>query len=639
MREHETMLRVAGRVARLGAWSFDVANQRLTWSDELCAILDLPASTTPTVDEAVSFHVAGYRAAINDAFGACIRDGTTLDVSSEVVTATGRRLWVRLIGLAERDPDGRVARLHGAFQDISETKRVERQLSLQYAVARVLAESSTAEVAAPRILEIICVDSGWDVAGLWNVDAADGVLRCGEMWSALPATDEEFLTLTRRTTFTKGDGLPGRVWKDMRAAWIADIDDDPTVSRSSVARRAGLGAAFASPIINGGDVIGVVEFFSRDTHDPDENMLRTLELLGGQLGQFVRRIDLEGRLAESRELETIGRLAGGIAHEFNSLLTAIIGNSDLLLTNLPPENSLRDHATEIRNAADRAADLTRQLLAYGRKQVLELEALDLNVLITSMRDVLQQLVGPTVTLRLARAAHLALVKTDAGQIEHVIAVMADNAADAMPSGGTLTLETANVRIEPGGDRGPDLRAGDYVLLTVTDTGTGMTPDVRARIFEPFFSTKGVGAATGLGMAMCYGIIKQSGGHIVVDSEAGRGTSFQIFLPQAMPALTRPSLAPVMHGLPGGSETILLVERDDVLRDMATALLQRLGYVVLTAATEEIALNVIEARGPAAFDLRVTDCALPHLGGTELLLSKPFTPSALAENVRAALDDR
>jgi two-component system cell cycle sensor histidine kinase/response regulator CckA len=636
LREQEGMLRIAGRVARLGAWSFAVAEQRLTWSDELCAILDLPAGTSPTADEATDFHLPEYRAAIHLAFGACLRDGTPIDIVSRAVSATGRRLWIRLIGLAERDSENRIARLHGAFQDVSEAKLVERRLSLQFAVSRVLAESSTAEVASPRILEIICTHSGWDVAGLWDVELHDDVLQCGSVWSASPATDEDFLTLNRRTTFGRGEGLAGQVWDSGQSAWISDYAN-AAFPRSNAAASVGLRSAFAFPIVNAGTVIGVVEFFSRDAREPDADVLETLQGLGGQLGEFVRRIDLERRLAQSRELETVGKLAGGVAHEFNTILTAIIGNSDLLLADLPPDDPLRDHAAEIRKAADRAAGLTRQLLAYGRKQLLELETVDLNRVIASMQEVLHQLAGPRVALRLSPAPRLALVNVDAGQIEHVIAVMTDNAADAMPTGGTLTLETANVRIDAGARRGGDLRPGDYVMLSVTDTGTGMTPEVQARLFEPFFSTKAVGEATGLGLATSYRIIKQSGGDIDVESEPGRGTSFEIFLPSVTANADRGILAGTPRDLARGTETILLVEDDIVLREMASAVLQRQGYIMLSAATEVTALSLL--RATPSVDLLVASTAMPQLGVKQLLLSKPFTPNVLVTRVRAALDDR
>ena len=242
---------------------------------------------------------------------------------------------------------------------------------------------------------------------------------------------------------------------------------------------------------------------------------------------------LQAQLIQSQKMETVGKLAGGIAHEFNSLLTAIIGQSELLLEDLPAGSPLAGNTTEIRKAADRAATLTRQLLAYGRGQFLRSEALNLNEIIASMDGTLRQLMGrETVEMNMVPAADLQLVKADSGQIEQVIMNLALNACDAMPNGGKLTLETANVSLDQDTvGRYPELKPGDYVMLAITDTGIGMSEEVKAHTFEPFFTTKGVGQGTGLGLSTCYGIVKQSGGHISVYSEIGRGTTFKIYLPQ------------------------------------------------------------------------------------------------------------
>ena len=245
---------------------------------------------------------------------------------------------------------------------------------------------------------------------------------------------------------------------------------------------------------------------------------------------------LEAQLIQSQKLETVGRLAGGVAHEFNSLLTAIIGQSELLRADLPPGDPLRQNATEILTAAERAATLTRQLLAYGRKQFLRPERLDLNQVLLGLAGVLRHLMsGAAVSVDFAPAPNLQPVRADAGQIEQVIMNLAINARDAMPTGGRLALETANVSLAATSrDRDPEMKPGDYVLLTIRDTGLGMSAEVKARAFEPFFTTKDVGQGTGLGLSTCYGIIKQSGGHISVQSEPGGGAVFKIFLPQAHP---------------------------------------------------------------------------------------------------------
>jgi PAS domain S-box-containing protein len=388
---------------------------------------------------------------------------------------------------------------------------------------------------------------------------------------------------------------------------------------------------------------------------------------------ITERKRLAAQLFQSQKLETVGKLAGGFAHEFNSILTAIIGQSELLLGDLPPGSPLIQNASEISIASHRAAKLTRQLLAYGRKQFLQTEILDLNRVIAGMEGMFQNLAGGDVAVQLVPAADLHLVKADAGQIEQVIMNMIINARDAMPNGGRLTFETANVTLDQDSvGRYPELKPGDYVMLAITDTGTGMNDQVKARIFEPFFSTKGVGEGTGLGLSTCYGIIKQSGGHISVYSEPGRGTTFKIYLPQAeVPAkISLPQLdAPE---LPRGTETILLVEDDPALREMAATLLRRLGYTVFAAANGVEALSLKHERRTGHIDLLFTDVVMPHMSGRELadrvralyphtkilftsaytenaivhqgvldkgvaLLQKPFTPSALARKVREVLD--
>ncbi|HUA69207.1 MAG TPA: ATP-binding protein, partial [Candidatus Saccharimonadales bacterium] len=321
---------------------------------------------------------------------------------------------------------------------------------------------------------------------------------------------------------------------------------------------------------------------------------------------------LEAQLFQSQKMETVGKLAGGVAHEFNSILTAIIGQSELLTCDLPPGSPLAKNAGEITNAANRAAALTRQLLAYGRKQFLRPTDLDLNQVIGGMEAMLHHLMGSNVDVRIIRAPDLRMVKVDAGQIEQVVMNIAINARDAMPQGGKLTLETDNV-VFNGKSVGKisDIKPGEYVRLAITDTGVGMSPDIKARVFEPFFSTKEIGKGTGLGLATCYGIIKQSGGHINVYSESGRGTTFKIYLPQVRNEnLSLPPLAPL--DLPRGTETVLLVEDDPALRDMAAELLRRLGYDVTAATDGGHALNLVEQRGRKPLNLLFTDVVMQRL---------------------------
>lgn len=389
---------------------------------------------------------------------------------------------------------------------------------------------------------------------------------------------------------------------------------------------------------------------------------------------FVRDITerkrSEAQLFQAQKIETVGKLAGGIAHEFNSILTAILGQSEMLINDLPPGNPFAS-ATEIRKAANRAATLTHQLLAFGRKQILQPETLDLNQVVASMTEMIRQLMGANVEVSFIPAADLKVVNADVGQIEQVILSLAINAHEAMRKGGKFTIKTSNVTLDHElTGHVPELKPGEYVRLTMTDTGPGMSPEVKAHLFEPFFSTKDIGQGTGLGLATCYGILKQSGGHISAQSEPGQGTTFTIYLPQAQ---EKPkSQSSQLPELPRGNETILLVEDDPALLKMAELLLERLGYIVLSAADGMEALSIMKQQDRQRVDLVLTDLVMPQMNGKDLadqiktlhpetkvlfttgynekdiaeqgiseaemaLLPKPFTPSALAHKVREVLD--
>lgn len=434
------------------------------------------------------------------------------------------------------------------------------------------------------------------------------------------------------------------------------------------------------PILSRGQVVGMLSVQSYTPNAYNDEDLKTLQTMAYQCGGAIERIwadealrKAETQLFQSQKMETVGKLAGGVAHEFNSILTAILGQSELIQGDLPPGHALAQNAAEISKAAGRAATLTRQLLAYGRRTFLQPKSLDLNQVIASMAATIRHLMGRAVDVSIAPAAGLPAVKADAGQIKQVIMNLAMNAADAMPNGGKLTLETANITFdEDSVGLYPDLKPDHYVRLAITDTGAGMSEAVKARAFEPFFTTKDVGQGTGLGLSTCYGIIKQSGGHISVYSEPGRGTTFKIYLPQIEPQAQISILRLDSPDLPRGTETVLLVEDDPALREMAATLLRRLGYTVFTAANGVEALSVQHQRSTGQIDLLFTDVVMPHLSGTELadrvralyphtrilftsvytanaivhqgvfhpgvaLLQKPFTPSALAQKLREVLD--
>ena len=376
---------------------------------------------------------------------------------------------------------------------------------------------------------------------------------------------------------------------------------------------------------------------------------------------------LEYQLQQSQRMEAVGRLAAGVAHDFNNVLTVVLGSTELMLLDLPPQSPIREEVEVVREAATRAIDLIRQLLAFGARQVLQPHVLDLNQLVTSVSRMLRRLIGEDVRLDTELAPDLCAVRVDPGQVEQVLVNLAVNARDAMPIGGHLAIATANVSYaqEPGTPAGP------YVLLQVSDSGSGMDTETLARIFEPFFTTKARGKGTGLGLATVYGIVRQSGGHIAVDSTPGRGTTFKIHLPRVTEPVEhragpQPAAAPR-----GGAETVLLVEDEPLVRALARKVLQRAGYHVLTAGSGAEALDVADQQ-KEPIHLLLTDVVMPGMSGRDVMrqlapkrpgmkvlyvsgyadeavarhgvldpgtgfLQKPFTPQALAHKVREVLD--
>jgi two-component system, cell cycle sensor histidine kinase and response regulator CckA len=386
---------------------------------------------------------------------------------------------------------------------------------------------------------------------------------------------------------------------------------------------------------------------------------------------LTERRKLEDQLRQSQKMEAIGQLAGGIAHDFNNLLTAILGYCNLMLDDIPMDNPLRTDLEEIRHAGERAAALTRQLLAFSRRQMLQPQIVDINAIVRQLEKLLRRLLSADVELVTALAPSLPTVKVDPVSIEQVLMNLAVNARDAMPHGGRLTIETAAVDLDEGYTvNHAGVVPGRYIMIALSDTGEGMDEATRSRIFEPFFTTKEQGKGSGLGLATVYGIVKQSGGHIWVYSEPGHGTVFKVYLPHAEAATAALPRDEQPAALKKGWETVLLVEDENAVRALAREVLRRHGYVVLEARHGVDALRLAE-RHPDDIHLMITDVVMPHMGGRELaerlatarpkmkvlfmsgytdqavmhrhitpgsaFLQKPFTPEAFARKVRMVLD--
>jgi signal transduction histidine kinase len=328
--------------------------------------------------------------------------------------------------------------------------------------------------------------------------------------------------------------------------------------------------------------------------------------------------ELENKLRQAHKMEAIGRLAGGVAHDFNNLLTIIGGNSDLMLDRPGLDDFHRKCIEQIQKAARRAVSMTRQLLAFSRMQVLQPQVLDLNGIVTDMGKMLPRLIGEHIEYQFLPDPQLATIKADPGQIEQVLMNLAVNARDAMPQGGTLTVRSENVAFdEAEAAKRPPMTVGNYVRLTVSDTGHGMDEKTKAHIFEPFFTTKEVGKGTGLGLATVYGVVKQSGGFIWVESAPGRGAAFEIYLPFASGAVPKADADSKLPATPAGHERILVVEDEPEVRELACRFLRVKGYAVLEAKDGVEALEVAEKHGES-IDAVLTDMVMPRMGGADLI---------------------
>jgi two-component system, cell cycle sensor histidine kinase and response regulator CckA len=398
---------------------------------------------------------------------------------------------------------------------------------------------------------------------------------------------------------------------------------------------------------------------------------------GGRNARLAVLLDITGRrhleeqLRQAQKMEAVGMLAGGVAHDFNNLLTIITGYSQLILNNLGSEDPNRHSVEQIMKAGERAAALTKQLLAFSRRQVLQPRVLELNKLITSLGTMLQRLIGEDIDLRLVLPPELGRVSADPGQIEQVLMNLVVNARDAMPTGGVLTVETGNVKLDANYAKAHiAVRSGPYIMISVSDTGSGMDEATKARLFEPFFTTKGSGKGTGLGLSTVFGIVKQSGGSVEVYSEAGRGTSVKVYLPRIdQPASLEAKESRRKVGR--GSETVLLVEDDEMVRTLVRETLERDGYRILDAPGPLEARRISDQH-KEPIQLLITDVVMPKVSGRELaqqlverrpslkvlymsgysdnavvnsgilkkevaFIQKPFTPTALTEKVREVLE--
>ena len=702
--EERRKLKEAESLGRFGHWEYDVGTQKITWSDEAYVLYNRdPSLGPPTAEEEAGYYSPEQAKFLHDYGARAIQTGErfTYDL---VANVPGRGMVHFSASMQPlKDDRGRIVKLFGTIQDITERKRAEeereRTLRWQQGVSTVqqsLLAMEPLEDKLRMVTEGIVRLFDADFARIWLIrpgDLCEGdCIHAGarEGPHACRFRDRCLHLMASSGRYTHTDGkvhrrVPfgcykiGRVASGKDHKFVTnDAQNDPRVHDREWARELGL-VSFAGYQLRapGEETLGVLALFAKHPIVSGEDAI--LDGLSSAVALAVRRamaVDAQritgAQLVQAQKMESVGRLAGGVAHDFNNLLTVVSLYSQLALNSLDATHPLRHDLEEIRKAGERAAALTRQLLAFSRRQVLEMRVLNLNDVLDGLAKMLPRLLGEDIAVEMSLAPDLGRTRADPGQIEQVVVNLAVNARDAMPDGGTLTIETSNVTLDERYAREhAEAIPGDYVLLAVSDTGTGMTAEVKTHLFEPFFTTKGVGKGTGLGLATVYGIVKQHQGHISVYSEPGQGTTFKVYLPRAKEEAEVSAPTVKATSMPRGSETVLVAEDEWAVRGIALRVLKELGYTVLEAVNGTEALRVALAQGQK-LDLLLTDVIMPEMNGKALaerltvlwpglkvlfvsgytgetiarqgilgegraFLPKPFSPEALARKVREVLD--
>jgi PAS domain S-box-containing protein len=619
LEETTELLRIAGRLAKVGGWRVSLPDGGVDWSPETAAIHEAPDVRHVPVDRGIEYYAPEFRDRITEVFGACVRDGTPFDELLQIVTAKGNRVWVRSIGAPERARDGTIVAVRGAFQDVSEAVAArQRSEQLSRRLVATLESMSDAFYTLDREWRFTYLNQRAETL----LQSRREQLLGRDAWEAFPDAAATARPLYERALAT-GETARFAFWYPRLAMWL---------QVSAYPSAAGLAVYF------------------RDVTAERES---------------------EDRQRQAQKLEAIGQLTGGVAHDFNNLLTVMLGNAELLANALAAQPKLRALAETCVTAAERGAELTNRLLAFARRQPLEPRVVEIGGLVAGMAGLLRRTLTEDIDLRIFPDEGTWRADVDPGQLEVALLNLAINARDAMPHGGRLTIEAGNAVLdEDYAGRHADVRPGEYVAISVSDTGAGMAPDVIARAFEPFFTTKSVGKGSGLGLSMVYGFVKQSGGHAKIYSEVGHGTTVRLYLPRAAAATTEAVSSDEPPEV-GGHEHVLVVEDDPLVREHAEALLRGLGYRVSAAADGGAALQVLG--GSESVDLLFTDIVMPGgMNGRQLadaaralrpqlrvlytsgytenaivhhgrldpgvqLLAKPYRRGQLAHKVRAVLD--
>jgi PAS domain S-box-containing protein len=560
----DNLLKDMQTTARIGGWEYDVETHKIHWTEALYSIHDLPFGQTIELNASRNMFHPEDKKKLIEASQHAIDTGASSDLHLRLTSARGRQLWVRMIIKAERR-NGKIVRLHGTLQDVTDRVVAERQLR----ETRDFFELTLNAVPTPI-----------------NYFNRDFIMtyanRAFEEWVGLPATK------------MIGKGLRELLPTDMFTVVMPYVDKvmaGERVHSRHTAMRHGIMREWQNHYVPQVDASGAVLGFFSIIYDLTDQ----------------RR--LEARLLQAQKMEAIGQLTGGIAHDFNNLLGVVIGNLQLLERSVSETPTLARKVHTAMRAAVRGADLTRRLLAFARRQILDPVVVDANRQLSGLTELMQRTLGESVEVHMVQAHDLWHTRVDAGQFENAILNLAINARDAMPEGGRLTVRTRNVYLDSifCSDH-PEIEPGEFVSISVSDTGVGIEPDVLKRVFEPFFTTKESGRGSGLGLAMVDSFSEQAGGVATIESTIGQGTTVTILLPRCMDEQATLQDTIVTKIAPGGNETILVVEDDADLRETVVTALSQLGYRALSAPNANAALRILAGSEP--IDLLFTDIMMP-----------------------------
>jgi PAS domain S-box-containing protein len=542
--------------------------------------------------------------------------------------AAGRKFWVRVSGEPVFDASGAFRGYRGIARNFTGRRRAEELRELEHTVTRILAEADSASAGLQAVFRAVCETEGWECGRYFRLDEQAGVLRFADGWSVPDAAVERFVELSRDHVYHPGQGLSGLAWQTGQPLWCADVTKDPrTGSGSSKIPPHGIGmhGAFVFPVVLDGKTVGVFNFATRKAREPEEQLVEAITSIGRQIGQFLQRRQadeqrriLEAKLRQAQKMEAIGTLATGMAHEFNNVLRAILANVELARMDIASAHPVRANIEEIDKAGRRARDFVQRILAFARPQAPQRRRLTPCEVVQEAVRLMRATVPPQIQLVVEIGPDTPAVLADATQIHQLLINLCTNACQAMEGrSGKIVVSLSGTTLSAAAMHGtPGLQPGRFAHMSVSDSGIGIDPAIRERIFDPFFSTKPAGEGTGLGLAVVNGIVQAHEGAIEVESQPGKGATFHVYLPAAQETQEHVAAEePPVHAH-SRSRRVLFLDDNEELVSALVKTLSRQGYRVNGHTAPNAALDAVRAE-PQAYDVFVSDHKMPGMSGLDV----------------------